>query len=248
MGRRKKKLKTGEKRPAPQEQAPQKTRPALQKQPEPEPRNQPETGQAAGAPAAKRKGVPVSTCIAGMFLTLVLGLYLGSLMPGMLQKPDRPVTAAMPAAPAQEMIDAAPNQELERMIAELEKKAAANPQSAPDWINLANIYFDAMRPALAVKAYEHALALAPDNADVLTDLGIMYRETGQFEKAVDSFRKAIEINPGHENAMFNQGVVLATDLKRNAEAAAIWKKLLDINPQARAPDGKYLKDMVGNLE
>ncbi|MBD5553213.1 MAG: tetratricopeptide repeat protein [Desulfovibrio sp.] len=183
-----------------------------------------------------------------MFLTLVLGLYLGSLMPGALHKPDRPATVVIPSASGQEIIDAAPNQELERMIAELEKKAAANPQSAPDWINLGNIYFDAMRPALAIKAYEHALALAPDNADVLTDLGIMYRETGQFEKAVDSFRKAIEINPGHENAMFNQGVVLATDLKRNAEAAAIWKKLLDINPQARAPDGKYLKDLVGNLE
>lgn len=197
--------------------------------------------------AATCKGVAIPTCIAGMFLTLVLGLYLGTLMPGVIQDLQKPAVATRPAAaptPVQDKMDP----QLAGMVAELEKKAADNPDSAPDWINLGNIYFDAMQPAKAIAAYERALRLAPKNADVLTDLGIMYRETGQFEKAIEAFRRALELNPQHENAMFNQGVVLSVDLKRNAEAAAIWKRLLEMNPGARAPDGQPLATMIENLK
>lgn len=199
-----------------------------------------------------RKSVSVSTCIAGMFLTLVLGVYLGTLMPGIMVEMTKPQTPAEKANVAQEPVAASGPQAMDpsllKMVGELEKRAKDNPDSVTDWINLGNIYFDSYRPEKAIEAYEHALKLAPANADVLTDLGIMYRETGQFDKALESFRKAIAINPRHENAMYNEGVVLSSDLKKPAEAMAAWQRLLEINPQAHAPDGRPVSEMIRHLQ
>lgn len=199
----------------------------------------------------KKSGVSVATAIAGMFLTLVLGLYTGSLLPGVFmgEKTNLKLNQASPQTSQMQSADAESNLDsrLRQSMADLEKRAAANPSSAPDWINLGNIYFDAHQPQKAISAYERALTLAPDNPDVLTDLGIMYREIGRYEKAVECFRKAVAIDPGHQNALFNAGVVLSSDMKLKAEAAAMWEQLLSVNPQAQAPNGVPLMEMVKEL-
>lgn len=207
---------------------------------------------AAGDLVRGPRKVSVAICAGGMFLTLVLGLYLGTLLPGIVSAPERQAPRQEAEAPGP--VPAAPDQapgeidpQLKRMLADQEKRAAANPDSAPDWINLGNAYFDAGMPRQAIKAYERALALAPRNADVLTDLGIMYRETGDFNKALETFRKATDVDPAHQNAIFNEGVVLSSDLHRNAEAAAAWRRLLEINPGAKAPNGAPLGDMIRQL-
>lgn len=197
-----------------------------------------------------RHGVGMGACLAGMFLTLVLGVYLGTLLPDMMAKSENSrATGAVNDTQGQGMQASVPlDHDLGQLVADLEKKAAANPNSAPDWINLGNIYFDSQQPLKAISAYEHALHLAPKNADVLTDLGIMYRETGQFEHAVDCFRKAVAINPEHENALYNEGVVMLNDLKKKAEAVAVWQKLLELNPHAISPQGKPMKELLDELQ
>lgn len=204
--------------------------------------------EAANQQQCQRK-VSVGTCLGGMALTLVLGLYLGTLLPDALGTRQQHVATQTAAPP--ESAQAAPagltDPQLKKLVADLEKRAAASPDSAPDWINLGNAYFDAHMPKEAITAYEHALRLAPRNADVLTDLGIMYRETGDFTRAIASFRKALAIDPGHQNAMFNEGVVLSSDLHKNAEAAAAWQRLLEVNPHAKAPNGAPLADMIQQL-
>lgn len=222
-----------------------------------------------------------STCVAGMFLTLILGLYLGSLLPGMLQDlaangheardglPARGVarapdaarehaapspTAATPAATAAagtETTGPSPvslPDALARRLAALEEEARKHPDSATTWAEIGNLRFDAGQVREAIAAYERSLALAPGNADVLTDLGIMYRENGAPEKAVDCFRRALAVNPRHENALFNEGVVLRTDLGRTDEAAAAWRRLLEVNPQARTPDGRLVSEMIRQMK
>ncbi|MBO4300166.1 MAG: tetratricopeptide repeat protein, partial [Desulfovibrio sp.] len=108
-------------------------------------------------------------------------------------------------------------------------------------------YFDTGQTRKAVSAYERSLTLAPDNADVLTDLGTMYRELGDYERAITSFRRASTVNPSHENALFNEGVVLYFDLHRKDEAQKAWQRLLRLNPDARAPDGRSVADILGTL-
>ena len=232
-------------------------------------------GRPGAAPASG--GVRLSTCIAGMVLTLVLGLYLGTLLPGVIQDmrgqhSEGPEVAALTAptgdtarAPsassdARGPEDARPEPgtgspaaaglppDLAAHLAHLEAAVRKDPASAANWTELGNLFFDAGRVREAINAYERSLAIAPGNADVLTDLGIMYRENHAPEKAVDCFRKAFAADPRHENALFNAGVVLYNDLGRKDEAVAAWRRLLALNPQARAPDGRTVAEMVRRLE
>lgn len=205
--------------------------------------------------------------MAGMALTLILGLYLGTLLPGVFRDMRGAESAPQPVADGtipQAAVSAAGGEgrapaaaepaaqglppELAARLAALEAAVRKEPDSAENWTELGNLFFDAGRAREAITAYERALALAPGNADVLTDLGIMYREAGAPQKAVDCFRKALAADPRHENALFNAGVVLYTDLGRRDEAVAAWRSLLGVNPHARAPDGRTVAEMVRRLE
>lgn len=234
------------------------------------------------APVSSGRSVRLSTCVAGMVLTLVLGLYLGTLLPGVLQdmrahdrqaRPGQEMPAATPRLPSGDADPAAPAAPgpqgadnvrphpgagataaaglppgLAARLTELEAAVRKDPSSAANWTELGNLFFDAGSVHEAIGAYERSLAIAPGNADVLTDLGIMYRENDAPEKAVECFRKALAADPRHENALFNAGVVLYTDLGRKNEAVAVWRRLLALNPQARAPDGRTVLEMVRRLE
>lgn len=217
---------------------------------------------AASSEAAPSGMVRKSTCIMGMLLTLALGLYLGGLLPGLINGhgptvTTHPATAqpeAAPPAPAAPQA-ARPAQdnpppmppELARKIAELEKALLTDPKDAARWAALGNLYFDTGQAKQAISAYERSLTFAPGNPDVLTDLGIMYREAGAYEQAVDSFRKASAARPGHENALFNEGVVLYYDLHRKDEAVQAWQSLLKANPGARSPDGQPVSELIKHL-
>lgn len=215
------------------------------------------------APQSRGKQVSVTTCIAGMLLCLVLGIYLGTLAPDILgtrpnlentalksppPKSSEPETQAS-SQPQPDASQSAPNMpaQLAERITSLNRELGQNPKNASGWVELGNLYFDTNQTDKAIHAYEHALELKPDNPDVLTDLGIMYREGGNFNKAVECFRKASSIQPNHVNAIFNEGVVLATDLRNKPEAIQAWGKLLNIDPNILAPNGKPVREMIQDL-
>ncbi len=213
-------------------------------------------------------GVRLSTCIAGMFITFVLGAYLGSFLPGILNgmreekqvaqiqesiqivpeettpKPPAPEKATIP----QENANSPLSQEFATHLSHMEKEALAHPEDSRIWSELGNAYFDNHEPQKAISAYTHSLNISPDNPDVWTDMGIMYREIKDYDKAVECFRKASSQNPNHINALFNEGVVLSSDLNRKNEAIAAWKRILEINPQAMTPNGLKIADLVQSLQ
>ena len=209
----------------------------------------PDAQQQAAPQGMMRKG----TFVMGVVIALVLGLYLGSLIPSLMHEsgsgsapaPQAQAPDGMRAAPQAAMPQVSP--ELAARIGELEKALLENPRDASRWASLGNLYFDTGQAQKAVSAYERSLALEPGNAHVITDLGIMQRELGQFENAVASFRKAAELQPDLENAIFNEGVVLYYDLNRKDEAEAAWKRLLRVNPGARAPDGQPVSELIQHL-
>src|SRR3990172_1998891 len=57
-------------------------------------------------------------------------------------------------------------------------------------ITIGNQMFDAGRREVAAPAYEKALKIDPNNADVHTDLGTMYLHAGRADDAVTQFRMA----------------------------------------------------------
>ena len=71
-----------------------------------------------------------------------------------------------------------------------------NPENTEAWIQLGHVYFDTNINDKAIVAYEKSLELNPRNANVLTDLGIMYRRNGQPQKAIEKFDEAIVVTLG----------------------------------------------------
>lgn len=195
------------------------------------------------------RGMPYSTAILAIILAFVLGAVVGSVVPQLLQ-PQKAVVAQAPAAPAAPQQNApaqtaSPQQSHDmHVIQDLEKQLAKDPANRKLYVELGNACFDAHLHERAIQAYEKALEMDPKDADVLTDVGIMYRETGAFDTALARFRQAQAVDAAHINAAFNEGVVLYYDLNRKKEALARWQRLLDANPAAVAPNGKPLADLI----
>ena len=133
-------------------------------------------------------------------------------------------------------------------IEELEKQAQDNPDSAVAWASLGNAYFDTDRFMEAIDAYAKSIELQPNNPNVLTDMGIMYRRIDQPEEAVRRFESALQIDPTHEMSRFNRGIVLFYDLKEKDKAIDAWKELVKLNPQFRTPTGQLVSELIKTLQ
>ncbi|MCG8568003.1 MAG: tetratricopeptide repeat protein [Desulfobacterales bacterium] len=126
----------------------------------------------------------------------------------------------------------------------LESQAQSNPTDPEPWIELGNYYFDTDQYEKSIQSYEKALAITPDNPNVITDMGVMYRRSGNPIRAVDLFDRAIAADPTHEQSRMNKGVVLLNDLKDMPGAVAAWEGLLEINPFFMVGNDFSLEELV----
>ena len=177
---------------------------------------------------------PALYALLGGFLA---GLLIGFMIGAQSRSGSAPVpavTAAAPApmAPAQPPMEGAamPNPQAAQQIVQLEMMVLQDPKNHDAWVVLGNHYFDSHQHQKAADAYGKALALKPNNPDVLTDQGVMFKDMGQFDKAIANFKKASQLDPKHAQSQFNLGVVYATDLNKPEEAAKAWKKLIESAP------------------
>ena len=125
---------------------------------------------------------------------------------------------------------ALPSAEAQARITQIEAAVLANPKDHDAWVALGNEYFDAHLAQKAIHAYEQALALKPEDPNVLTDQGVMFRQLGQFDQALATFQKANKLQPNHIQSLFNMGIVYANDLKKPAEATKAWNKVIALAP------------------
>jgi cytochrome c-type biogenesis protein CcmH/NrfG len=178
-------------------------------------------------PRDRNKYVKQQTLLITALVALVAG-FLGGLVVGDYKsKPETPgEILPLPQQPAQIQGPAA---EQRSKILALERQASLNPGNFEIWTQLGNLYFDSSDFKNAIRAY-------------------MYRRDGQPTEAIKAFDKAIEIDPRHEIARFNKGVVFLHDLKNFNGAIRTWEELLRINPSARAPGGQPLKELVAQLK
>lgn len=193
----------------------------------------------------EKKGI--SKAAAGIIAVLAFaaGLFVGVVVSNeSRQELVSPSPVAGPPVPSGPQVPA----DMAGHIAHLEAEASKQPDDVGTWIKLGNAYFDTNQAEKAIRAYERALEISPGNADVLTDLGVMYRAAGQPAKAVEQFDKAIAANPAHQIARLNKGVVLLHDLKQREKAIQAWEDLLALNPGAVAPGGKPVAELVRELK
>jgi tetratricopeptide (TPR) repeat protein len=119
--------------------------------------------------------------------------------------------------------------EILRKIEALVKKTVAEPKNHEAWCLLGNSYFDADLPDEAIAAYNKALALRPDDTNILNDQGAMYRQQGDFASALENFEKAVKIDPYNLESLYNSGYVYAFDLNNIPKALKIWKQYLELD-------------------
>lgn len=151
-----------------------------------------------------------------------------SMPPQMPAQPPQQMPGGMPGAAPQ----AGPSPEVFQRIEMNQKLVAKDPKLVGVWIQLGNDYFDSRQHQKAIDAYGRALALNPNNPDVLTDQGVMYRDTGRFDEAIANFEKANKVDPGHVQSAYNLGVVWANDKHDGAKAAAAFNKVISIAPNS----------------
>lgn len=88
----------------------------------------------------------------------------------------------------------------------LEPLSEENPNHPMIWTNLGAAYLG--NPVLAndeeqlrsVAAFERALALDPVSPSVAYNIGLIYRDRREYEKAIEWFQKAVQHNPRDQHA------------------------------------------------
>lgn len=127
-------------------------------------------------------------------------------------------------------------------IQQLRAYVEKNPNDAAAVLQLANLNFDIRNWGRAEELYRQYLKLRPGDANVMTDLGISYRESKKFDEALAQFDEAQKLAPDHWQSYYNEIVVLAFDLKRFDDADRVLAELQRLQPGN--PDVARLADAV----
>lgn len=173
----------------------------------------------------------------------------GAAVPGPGSAPTAP-TGAAGAPPAGMPGAAGPGQIDTSKLDELQRQLQQNPQNPDLILAVANETFDvATRAGKAPFVWQQArdhylqyLSLKEPDPNVLSDLGVTYRELGQFDDALKTFRQAEQMAPDHWQSRYNQVIVLAFDLKQYDQAQSILEDLQKSHPEN--PDIRQLAEAV----
>jgi cytochrome c-type biogenesis protein CcmH/NrfG len=196
--------------------------------------------------------VKTSNMYLSILMALSVGFLGGVLFSAYRTTVSAPMTSGMQppagmAAPGPRA-DVPLTKDQAQTLAALEKATQATPENVQAWTQLGHFYFDTGKNAKAIEAYEKSLAIDDSRPDVWTDLGVMYRRVDKPKKAIESFDHALSINDRYEVAMFNKGVVFMHDLNDAKAALSSWEKLVQTNPNAKAPNGQLVSALVSELK
>ena len=138
---------------------------------------------------------------------------------------------AGPAAPTQTVGDGSGAPMMAEINA-LKDRVQKDPSDVQAWTRLANLFQDAGMYAPAIEIYQRAIKLSPNDANLLTDVGICYQETKQFDLALAHLERAQKADPSNWQSLYNIVVVAGLQLKKFDQADAALAKLEKIRPDA----------------
>jgi len=176
------------------------------------------------------------TVILTIVIAFIVGFITGATVAILKGKKDVQKTAVVrkpQMAPQVAPVSKGPDpMEVASKIQTLKDIAHKDPKNLPAWVELGNLYFDSNQPREAIEAYSQYLAVKPDNADVTTDMGTMYRKLGNFDRAIEEYKKATQSDPKHANSRYNLGLVLLHDKQDTEGAVKAWEEYLKVAPKS----------------
>lgn len=128
----------------------------------------------------------------------------------------------------------------------LKERIAQNPQDLEALVRLGNLFYDASMWPEAKQYYEQALRVRPGDPNVLTDLGICYQGTQEFDRALELFDAASASDPSHWQSVYNAAVVAGLYMGRFDRAEQALARLKSIKPDA--PNLARLEQMVAEAK
>jgi hypothetical protein len=197
------------------------------------------------------------------FAFLLAGLAFGALIGfglyhGIATRPDTEIAAASMDGPAAPRGTQAPTQlggpntgGGAPMVAEinaLKRALQADPENQAALLRLANLYHDAGMFEQAVGYYERMIEIAPQDPNVLTDLGVCYRGMRQFDRALEMFAEARSIDPKHWQSLFNAAVVAGFDLGQYEVADEALDTIDALDPPPADLDRTHVEQLRQALE
>jgi Tfp pilus assembly protein PilF len=98
-------------------------------------------------------------------------------------------------------------QQFESAVALLEIAVKQDDAGAKQFVNMGIAYSRTEQYEESLKYLTKALALAPGNADILNEIGLLYHEQGKFDLSRQQYVRALSSNPLHMNVNYNLGVL-----------------------------------------
>ncbi len=127
------------------------------------------------------------------------------------------------------------------------------PATFEELIDLGNANLERTFYASAVKAFEAAYRINPDDPEVFLLRGIAYNRLGEYKLAIADFNQVIRMNPEEDEAFYERGSAFG-NLNSVTKARDDFSRAIDINPRdpryfnARgfgyASTGKYQEALI----
>lgn len=174
------------------------------------------------------KRIPGEARILKISTGSILDIAAINICPPLDEEPEDEIVELGDTSETELLPDAALTNEKMLQIQTLRNKTLTNNPSFETWKELGDSYFDTDQPELAIKAYEQALVMRPNDADILNDQGAMFQQLGDFQRALINFEKASTIDPGNLESLFNSGYVYAFDLNNIPSALIKWRRFLEL--------------------
>jgi len=198
---------------------------------------------------------PIVTAVAGILLGFFAGFLVGQDQRGPAAAPAAAEAtnphAGVPGAPPLPGMSQPPpeggrtaatgNPQLLEQARNLEKLIAQDPNNYNHLVQMGNTLYDMGNYFKAVEFYEKARGIKDDSPDVLTDLGVCYRETSRSKEALVLFDRAADMNPEHWQSRYNAAVVRLFDLDDPVGAEGEVEKLKSF----KLADPKVAEQLAG---
>jgi len=167
--------------------------------------------------------------ICGILAGFILGYFVAT-GGGHAAPTSAPVAAAPPGSGTDAPL-APSSTEIAARVKEARDAVARDPGNPDLNLQLANALYDASDWKGAAEAYEKVLPSRASDVNMITDLGSSYRNLGKFDKALEMYQKAQQIQPSHSQSLLNMTLVYIFDLKDAAKAQAAFDRLKKEHPE-----------------
>jgi tetratricopeptide (TPR) repeat protein len=139
--------------------------------------------------------------------------------------PAKPVTreAALP------LPDLEDDPEATQVGPGLNLRQAETPKTLEQWLDVGYAASNERRYEAALDAYEHAIALDPNDAERYSEKGSALFELKRYQEALAAYERSLELDPHDHTAHYHKGLSL-WELGRDEEALAAYEHAIQLYP------------------